>query len=322
MVFLFLWRKANKSCMHHQISPENKFIIVVAGPTAVGKTDLVIHLANVFGAEVFSADSRQIYREMSVGTAKPLHHVLSKVKHHFIDEASIFEKYSVGQFEKDMDKRLTTYFKSKNIAILTGGTGLYLKAVMEGLDEFPDVPEEITARINDQYHRLGLSFIQHALMQSDPKYYALVDTSNHRRIIRALSIIEASGRAYSSFLSDKSRVKNEYQFINLVLERPRAELYQRINSRVDQMLSNGLVDEALLLHKYRGLSSLETVGYQELFDFFEGKFSFEDAVELIKQNSRRYAKRQLTWLRKYAPWPSFHPDDHAQMVRYIEQKIV
>lgn len=302
-------------------SPANKFIIIIAGPTAVGKTAISIKLALDFGAEIFSADSRQIYREMNIGTAKPNDNELNVVRHHFINHVSIEQQYSVGQYEKEIKSKLNQYFENHDVAIVCGGTGLYIKALTEGLDDFPDITDDITNFYQDQYNLHGLDWLQNELLVKDPIYYNVVDKANHRRLMRALCVIMASGLPYSTMLSNSLKNKVPYNFISIMLDIPRDELYQRINNRVDNMINAGLEDEARQLFKSRGLRSLETVGYQELFDYFEGATDLNTAIDLIKQNSRRYAKRQMTWFRKYGKWQIFSPKKEEEIKAYIEAKI-
>ncbi len=307
--------------MSRPITSINKFLVILAGPTGIGKSSIAIHLAKTYNAEIFSADSRQIYKEMNVGTAKPTRSELDDTGHHFIGEISIFEKYSVGHYETDLNLRLESYFKSNDIAIMAGGTGLYLRAIMEGLDEFPEVPTKITDELNNSFVLSGLEYLRDTLQQLDPEYYASMDNFNHRRLIRALSVIKASGKTYSSFLLQKKSKEKNYIVIPILLEMSREELYERINLRVEEMISCDLEAEAKLLHQFRGIQALETVGYQELFDYFEGKYDLRMAVDLIKQNSRRYAKRQMTWFRKYGEWKRFHPQHILEIQNFIDKTI-
>lgn len=299
----------------------NKFLIIVAGPTAVGKTKLAIDLATHYQVEIFSADSRQLYKEMAIGTAKPDKEELSKVRHHFIDTLSIEDEYSVGQYEQDIHKVLEEYFKEKNIAVVTGGTGLYLKSLIEGLDDFPDVPKEVDDYYQSQYETFGLEVLQNQLRIADPEYYAVVDLFNQRRIMRALSVIHVSGRPFSSFLTDNKKNVSPYIIIEILLELPRSELYERINNRVDNMFQAGLLEEARTLYPYKHLRALQTVGYQELFENFGDLITLEEAKEKIKQNTRRYAKRQMTWFRKYGNWRVFHPEQYNEINDYIDCRL-
>ncbi|MBK8519255.1 MAG: tRNA (adenosine(37)-N6)-dimethylallyltransferase MiaA [Saprospiraceae bacterium] len=305
--------------MSDPITLPNKFLIIIAGPTGIGKSILAINLAKKFNAEIFSADSRQIYKEMTIGTAKPTLVDQEGIKHHFIDELSIHDKYSVGHYESDIMVRLNNYFKQNNIGILVGGTGLYINAVTAGLDEFPDVPDKIVEYLYLRYKTEGIQDLQNELFVKDPEYHKQIDLSNHRRIIRALSIIHACGKPYSSFLNRSKVIEKRYDTICILLEMPRDELYNNINIRVDRMISSGLVDEAYSLCQFKQVRALQTVGYQELFEFFDEKITLNEAIGLIKQNSRRYAKRQMTWFRKYGNWATFHPSDISRIQSYIEE---
>jgi tRNA dimethylallyltransferase len=316
-----LQRKANKSFMSDIITTKNKFLIVVAGPTGVGKSALSMKIASRYNAEIFSADSRQIYQEMSIGTAKPSLEDLKKIRHHFINEISITETYSVGRFVADFHKKLHQFFLTKNIAVVTGGTGLYINAALEGMDVFPDVPEVISMEVNKWYQDFGLKYIQDELLRLDPEYYQIVDNQNPRRILRALEVIHFAGKPYSAFLGQSSAKTLPCHVIHILLDLPREILYDRINKRVDQMIKEGLEDEARSLHQFKHLRALQTVGYSEMFDYFEGKHDVSRAVDLIKQNSRRYAKRQITWFKKYGAWHSFHSEDDDKIFNLISEEI-
>jgi tRNA dimethylallyltransferase len=293
-----------------------KFLIVIGGPTGSGKTDLAIRLARHFDTEILSADSRQFYREMSIGTAKPDAEQLAQVKHHFINSLSIHQAYSAGDFERDALHALRGLFEKKEIAILTGGSGLFLKALCEGLDDFPEVPLAIREALEERLEKEGIEALQVMLAESDPEYFQEVDRNNPRRLIRALSVIHATGRTYTSFRVKRSTPR---PFVPIYLELTwrREVLYQRINQRVDQMLEKGLLREAHTLIPWKNLPALKTVGYQELFPYFEGNCSLEDAIEQIRQHSRNYAKRQLTWSRRDGYWKHFSPDEWDLILQYI-----
>ena len=299
------------------ISDQNKFLIVIAGPTGIGKSALSMKLARRFDAEIFSADSRQIYKEMTIGTAKPMRQELNEIKHHFIDEISVHEPYSVGRYVFDFHKRLEKYFLIHDIGVVTGGTGLYINAVLQGIDIFPDVPEEISVEINKWYHDFGITYIQNQLLELDPEYFHKVDIQNPRRILRALGVVKASGQPYSSFLGQVPENNIPYKVIQILLELPREILYHQINNRVDHMLSTGLEQEARNLYNLKHLRALQTVGYTEMFDYIDGKLDLSRAIEMIKQNSRRYAKRQITWFKKYGNWICFHPMTDEDIFKYI-----
>ena len=308
--------------MSNTISDTNKFLIVVAGPTAVGKTAISIALAKMWDAEIFSADSRQVYREMSIGTAKPSEKELSTIKHHFINHISIHDPYSVGQYESEIKSKLKTYFENKDIAIVCGGTGLYIRALLEGLDNFPEVPAHIRQALEDKHQSEGIQALQLDLQTLDPSYYSKVDIHNYRRLIRALSIIQVSGEPYSHFINtDKPMEDLGCTVIPILLTKPREILYDRINQRVDVMIQNGLLQEVMHLQPFDGIQSLQTVGYQELFQYLDNKISLSGAIEKIKQNSRRYAKRQQTWFAKYGQWTQFDSQEKEQIMHFVRESI-
>jgi tRNA dimethylallyltransferase len=274
-----------------------KILLVIAGPTAVGKTDLAIQLAKHLKTEIVSADSRQFYREMSIGTAKPTTEELAAVTHHFINSHIITDTITAGDYEKQALALLHELFKIHDVVILAGGSGLFIKAVCEGFDEFPESDMLVREKLNNEYLETGIKGLQEKLKIADPEYFDLVDNNNPQRIIRALQVFESTGIPFSAFR--KSSLKQRpFKIVKIGLHLPRETLYQRINQRVDVMLQHGLVDEARALLPYRHLNALNTVGYSELFDFFDGKTDLSAAVALIKQNTRRFAKRQLTWFRR------------------------
>ena len=272
----------------------NKILIVLLGPTGVGKTDIAVDLAIRYKCEIISADSRQIYREMRIGTAVPDDNQLNTVRHHFVRSISVEEYYSSSIFERDVLKLLPSLFSVNNIALMSGGSGMYIDAVCNGTDDIPDVDPAVREKYIALYKDEGINGLRIALRLLDPEHYAKVDLRNYKRIIRALEICETAGRPYSSFLTKQKR-ERDFRIIKIGLRRTRDDLYQRINSRVDDMVRMGLEDEARQLIGYRHLNALNCVGYKEFFDFFDGTISREKAIELIKRNSRRYAKRQMTW---------------------------
>jgi len=272
-------------------------LIVLLGPTAVGKTDISIELARHFGCEIISADSRQFYREMKIGIAAPSDHQLAEIKHHFIGFISVRDYYSSSLFERDVLKLLPGLFSRNKIVLMTGGSGLYIDAVCKGIDDIPDVDQEIREKYTRKYKEEGIEGLRMTLRLLDPVYYEKVDLRNPKRIIRALEICESTGRPYSTFLTEKEHTR-DFKIIKTGISRPREELFQRINQRVDQMMKNGLDDEAGKLYPFKDLNALNTVGYKELFDYFDSKITREKAVELIKRNTRRFAKRQMTWWNK------------------------
>jgi tRNA dimethylallyltransferase len=279
------------------MNSQNKTLIVVAGPTAVGKTAAAIELAKHYNTVVVSADSRQFFREMSIGTAKPNADELAQVKHYFIDSHSITEPFSVGDFEKQGLALLDELFKTHDKVVLAGGSGLYIKAICEGFDELPTADPAIREKLNQELEEKGIAYLQEKLKLADPVYYNEVDLGNPQRIIRALEVFETSGKPIS-FYRQATVNKRPFNIIKLALNMPREVLYNRINQRVDIMLQQGLLAEVEALLPYRHLNALNTVGYTEIFDYMDGKTSLEKAIEMIKQNTRRFAKRQLTWFRK------------------------
>ena len=275
----------------------NKTLITLSGPTASGKTDLSIRVAKALGAEIFSCDSRQFYKEMSIGTAVPSETQLMEVPHHFIQYKSIQSHYSVGQFEADAMVALTQYFEKNDFAILVGGSGLYMHAVVDGIDKFPEVPEEIRTALGERLKVNGLEDLQNELQKLDPDHYQKMDIQNPSRVLRALGVSLAAGQPYSSFLGQQ-KAKRPFSVLPLTVDIPRTILYDRINDRVDQMINAGLLQEAESLYPYRNLNALQTVGYQEIFDFFDQKIDLDEAIAQIKQHTRHYAKRQMTWIRR------------------------
>jgi tRNA dimethylallyltransferase len=299
--------------------PTPKNLIVVAGPTAVGKTAAAIELAKHYNTVVVSADSRQFFREMSIGTAKPNAAELAQVKHYFIDSHSINEPFSVGDFEKQGLALLDELFKIHDHVILAGGSGLYIKAICEGFDDLPTADPNTREKLNQELEEKGLTHLQEKLKAVDPVYYAEVDLNNPQRIIRALEVFESSGKPIS-FYRQSTVNKRPFNIIKLALNLPREILYQRINDRVNIMMQQGLLAEVTELMPYRDLNALNTVGYSEIFDYFDGKLTLQKAIEMIQQNTRRFAKRQLTWFRKDTSFIWFdagNPDVIAQMITQI-----
>jgi len=297
-----------------------KFLIVLLGPTGVGKTDISIDLARYFNCEIISADSRQFFREMSVGTAVPSGIQLEAVKHHFIGFLSIKDYYSSSLFERDVLRLLPGQFSKNNLVLMSGGSGMYIDAVCEGIDDIPDVDPAVREKYIDKYKSEGIEGLRVALKLLDPEHYSNVDLKNYKRILRALEICETAGRPYSSFLKKQKR-ERDFAIIKIGLERSREDLYLRINSRVDHMIETGLEDEANQLFEFRNLNALNSVGYREFFDFFDGKISRDKAIDLIKRNSRRYAKRQLTWWGKDKDIRWFHPDKVKEIIQFIHESI-
>jgi tRNA dimethylallyltransferase len=275
----------------------NNTLIVLLGPTGVGKTELSLDLAEHFGSEIISCDSRQFYREMKIGTAAPNESQLLRIQHHFINSLSVEDYYSASLFEHDVLTLLPDLFEKRHIALMTGGSMLYIDAVCNGIDDIPDTDPSVRQKYVDLYEKEGIEGLRLALRLLDPKHYSLVDLHNPRRIMRSLEITESTGKPYSSFLTASSR-KRGFRILKAGINRERDELFSRINQRVDDMIALGLEEEARSLFRYKGLNALNTVGYRELFSCFDGEISREKAIELIKRNTRRYAKKQLTWWSK------------------------
>ena len=298
-----------------------KTLICIVGPTAIGKTALSIKIANHFSAEIISADSRQFYKEMNIGTAVPSSKELKSVKHHFIQNKSIFEDYNVGSFEKDAIQLLGNLFKINPITVMVGGSGLYIDAIIKGLDKFPEVSQEIRIALNNDYKKLGIEFLQEELKQKDPTYYHKVDLQNHHRVIRALEVCRSQKLPYSSFLKSENKTR-EFETIFIGLQAERFLVYNRINLRVDMMIDKGLIKEAKELLPHKNLNALQTVGYKELFKYFEGSTTKEEAIEEIKKNTRRFAKRQGTWFLKNEKINWFdYATEASVIIQFIENEL-
>lgn len=275
----------------------NNVLISVVGPTAIGKTALGVHIANYFNSEIISADSRQFFKEMSIGTAVPSPEELAAAKHHFIQHISIEDQYSVGDFEKEATAKISELFKKHEIVVMVGGSGMYVKSILEGLDDFPEIDPQIREHLNESLAQNGLQSLQEQLKKLDPEYYEKADIENPHRVIRALEICIGTGKKFSSFLNKKKQQRN-FDIIEIGLTADRQKIYDRINLRVDLMMQEGLLAEAKQLYSKRQLNALNTVGYKELFRYFDQEIELEFAISEIKKNTRRFAKRQLTWFRK------------------------
>ena len=300
---------------------KNNYLLNVVGPTAIGKTSLAINLAKKFNTEIISADSRQFYKEMRIGTAVPSTEELEAAKHHFIQHISIEDAYNVGDFEAEAIQKLEEIFQDHDIVIMVGGSGLYTKSVLQGLDYFPEVPAEIRENLNLKYEENGLVPLQKELQKYDPEYYYVADVENPQRVIRALEVCITSGKPYSSYLNQPKK-QRDFIPISIGLTADREIIYERINRRVDLMMNEGLLEEVEKLFAHKHLNALNTVGYKELFSYLEGKIPLETAVSEIKKNTRRFAKRQLTWFRKDPDiqWFDFKtPSEEVQ--EFIEGKI-
>ena len=297
-----------------------KFLIIVTGPTGIGKTKLSIELARYFSTEILSADSRQIYKEMQIGTAVPSVDELSAVKHHFIQTISIHDYYNVSQYESEAIELIQKLHQKNSIVILTGGTGLYIDAICKGIDIMPDPVPEIRASLNQELKEKGLKTLQIQLKELDPDYYKIVDLNNPARLIRALEVCKQTGQPYSSFRKTKAK-KRDFKTIKIALNTDRTILYDRINQRVEQMKQAGLVDEVKSLYPHKNLTALNTVGYRELFAAFDGEYSISEAIERIKNSSRRYARKQISWIRRDKEYQWFEPNQIQEIKQYISTKI-
>ena len=273
-----------------------KKLITISGQTASGKTNLSIRLAQNLNCSIISCDSRQFYKEMSIGTAVPSKLELSKANHYFIHHKSVKDNYTVGDFQNDALKLIENLFKKDDYIILTGGSGMYMDAIVNGIDKFPKIKLGVRELLNEKHNSRGILFLKNKLKELDPEYYDIVDVNNHRRLIRALEVCISTGKPYSSFLNKKNK-KYDFESVNFGIKIDRKLLYEKINYRVDKMISDGLIKEAKTLLNFKDLNPLNTVGYKELFELFKGNLTKSQAIEKIKQNTRRYAKRQMTWLK-------------------------
>ena len=273
-----------------------KKLITISGQTASGKTNLSIRLAQDLNCSIISCDSRQFYKEMSIGTAVPSKLELSKANHYFIHHKSVKDNYTVGDFQNDALKLIVNLFKKDDYIILTGGSGMYMDAIVNGIDTFPKIKLGVRELLNEKYNSRGILFLKNKLKELDPEYHDIVDVNNHRRLIRALEVCISTGKPYSSFLN-KNNKKYDFESVNFCIKVDRELLYKKINYRVDKMIYDGLIKEAKTLLKFKDLNPLNTVGYKELFEHFKGNLTKSQAIEKIKQNTRRYAKRQMTWLK-------------------------
>lgn len=296
-----------------------KTLVCVVGPTAIGKTAVGVRLAAHFHTVVLSADSRQLYREMNVGTAKPTMDELAAVPHYFINSHTVTDDYSAGEFERDALKLLEDLFSTHDIVVLVGGSGLFVNAVCQGLDDLPKPLAGVRERLNSAHRQRGLEYLQHMLKQADPLYYHEVDIHNPQRVIRALEVYESTGLPFSHFRRRQAAARH-FNVLKIGLHADRERLYGRINARVDSMMEAGLLEEVQSLLAYRDKPPLKTVGYAELFDYLDGRYTLQQAVEKIKQNTRRYAKRQLTWFRSDTATKWFEPEDIAQIMEHIASR--
>ncbi|MBE6214263.1 MAG: tRNA (adenosine(37)-N6)-dimethylallyltransferase MiaA [Rikenellaceae bacterium] len=297
-----------------------KTLIVIVGPTGSGKTDLSIAVAEHFSAPIISTDSRQFYRGIPIGTAKPDAEQLQRVEHHFIASHDLTDEFNCGAYEVAALKRLEELFLQHDTVVAVGGSGLYVKALCEGMDDMPEVDAELRQRLSERLQAEGLESLVEELRQRDAEFYEVVDRKNPARVLRALEVCIATGKPYSSLRTGTKR-KRDFNIVKIGTDMPRDILYDRIDRRVDMMIEQGLEAEARSVYHLREHNSLQTVGYREMFDYFDGKISREEAIELIKRNSRRYAKRQLTWFRRDSEIGWFHPADKGAIIDYLEAKI-
>ena len=298
----------------------NKYLIVIAGPTASGKTATSIQVAKALGTEIISADSRQFYKELPIGTAAPTPKEQSEIQHYMIHNLNVEDKYDVADYEKDVLTLLKKLFINHDTVVLTGGSGLFIDAVCKGLDSIPDITEETRNKVNKLYQEGGLTALQNEVQRLDPEYYNIVDKYNPRRLQRAVEVCYQTTLPYSSFRNNTAKVR-DFKIIKVALLWERNELISRINQRVENMISEGLLGEAKAMYPKRHLNSLNTVGYKELFEYFDGKASLNEAIEHIKINTRQYAKRQMTWLRKNNDYQWFTINEIPDMINYIKSTI-
>ena len=297
-----------------------KTLIIIAGPTAVGKTDLCVKLAKLLNTEVVSADSRQFYRELGIGTAKPTLEEMDGVKHHFIDSHSIQDYYSVGDFERDCLAVLEDIFQQKDVAILTGGSGMFIKMITDGIDEMPEADLVLRQNLAQRLENEGLVVLTNELKNLDPIHYEQVDIHNTQRVLRALEVCISTGQAFSSFRKNQ-KVERPFKMIKIALERPREELYARIDKRMDMMLANGLEAEAKSVMEFREHYALKTVGYREIYEHLDGQYDREEMIRLLKRNSRRYAKRQMTWFKNQDEFHWVDAKNEAEIIAFIETSL-
>lgn len=302
------------------MTEQKKTLIVLLGPTGVGKTNISLRLANLFHAPIVSSDSRQFFRELKIGTAAPTDEELMQARHYFIGSHSIFDEYSAGQYEQDAITLLENLFSESPVALLVGGSMMYIDAICNGMDDIPTVDVDTRTFWSNQYNEKGLHFIQDKLKELDPVHYLEVDLNNYKRILHALEICSITGQPFSSLRTGQKKQRN-FNILKIGLNRPRQELYERINQRVDVMMEQGLLEEAKLFYSHKQLNALNTVGYKELYAFMDGIWPLEFAINMIKQNSRHYAKRQLTWFNRDKEISWFHPDQEDNIIAFINQKI-
>lgn len=296
-------------------------LVVLLGPTGVGKTELGLRLAEHFGSPIISSDSRQVYKELPIGTAAPTNKQMARVKHYMVGMLSISDYYSASAFELDVISLLENLFKQQNIVLMTGGSMMYIDAVCDGIDDIPTVRPEIREELCRQYQEEGLAPILEELRRADPKHYGEVDRNNYKRVIHAVEICRQTGRPYSSFRTNRKK-ERPFNIIKVGLFREREDLYNRINLRVNQMMDDGLLAEAQAVYPYRHLNALNTVGYKELFKYLDGEWNLDFAVEKIKRNTRVYARKQMTWFKRDNRIHWFHPEDEDEIMAFLKEKLI
>lgn len=296
-------------------------LVVITGPTAVGKTNLCVELAQHFNTEIINADSRQFFKELSIGTAKPTAEEMKNIPHHFVNSHSITETYNATNFEQDVLTLLNQLFEKYSLIILTGGSGLYIDAVCNGFDEnIPEGNEQLRNELETLYNKYGIELLQEKLKQLDPDFYQEIDLNNIKRLYRAIEVCMISNSSYAELRQGIKKFR-PFNIIKIALNRDKNELYSRINKRVDLMMQNGLLEEVKQVKKYRNRNALKTVGYTELFDYLDGKYTLAEAIEKIKVNTRRYAKKQLSWFNKSSDYMWFHPTEKEQMITFINKSV-
>lgn len=298
---------------------QQKTVIIIAGPTAVGKTAAGIAVANHFGAEIISADSRQCFKELRIGVARPSADELAQVPHHFIASHSIHQKVTAATFEAYALEKAAQLFQTNNVVVMVGGTGLYIKAFCEGMDEIPEVPEAIHQEVVTKYQQQGLTWLQEEMQKADPRFWQEGETQNPQRMMRALEVAKATGRSIFDFQKGEKK-QREFSVIKLAIDRPKEQLHHNINHRVDAMMEEGLVEEVKSLLPYKHLNALQTVGYKEVFSYLDGTMTLQQATDAIKQATRQYAKRQLTWFRKDKEY-HWLPPEPAVILPFLEQQL-
>ncbi len=295
-------------------------LIVLIGPTGIGKTDLSLNIAEHYNTEIISADSRQLYADLKIGTAAPTPEQLARVKHHFVGTLQLTDYYSAAQYEAEVMKKLDELFKLHSVIVLTGGSMMYVDAVCKGIDDIPTVDEETRKTLMQHYENVGLERLCAELKILDPEYYDIVDKKNPKRVIHALEICYMTGQTYTSFRTSQTK-ERPFNIIKVGLKREREELYARINKRVDIMMEDGLLEEAKSVYQYKNLNSLNTVGYKEMFKYLDGEWELPFAIEKIKQNSRIYSRKQVTWFKRDTDITWFHPDDTDNIMSFIEERL-